>query len=135
MRRRFPWGLLLGIGAGFLLLRAARSARRKRGARRFRAAPAGEPQLVHEPGEVVRGPFPTPVEAGLEKPVATGFPETIPDRSTRVASPPHRSESVPGGRFEPVIPDAPELRDPSEEPRGGGEAPAAPIPPSIRKHR
>jgi hypothetical protein len=132
MRRRLPWGLLLGVGAGFLLARAARSGRRKRGPKGIRAAPGGQPQVLHE-AEVVRSRLPTPVEAGLERPVASGFPETIPERSTHAVPPLHQAESSDLGAFEPVIPDAPERRDPAAEPRGGGGAPATPVPPGIRK--
>lgn len=123
--RRIPWSLLLGMGVGLLLLR---SARRRQG------APARRARLPREP-EVVRLRGPTPVEAGLERPLATGHPDPVPGRTVRGVSPSH--EHPPSGGFEPVIPDAPEERDPAAEPRPvDPDGPAGdPVPPVVRRHR
>lgn len=124
MRRRFPWSLLLGVGFGLLLLR---NARRKK-ARRGRA------RLPREP-EVVRLAGPTPVEAGLERPVASGSPEPIPERTFRRTRARHAAAR--GAGFEPVVPDAPEERDPAEEPGpvDPDVAPGSPVAPVVRRHR
>lgn len=122
--RRIPWSLLLGVGVGLLLLR---NARRRKGAR----APGA--RLPREP-EVVRLRGPTPVEAGLEQPLATGYPDPVPGRTVRGVSSSHGHP--PSAGFEPVIPDAPEERDPAAEPRPvDPDAPAGdPVPPVVRRH-
>jgi len=123
MRRRFPWTLLLGVGVGLLLLRNAR--RRK--------ARGGRARLPREP-EVVRRRGPTPVEAGLERPVASGSPEPVPERTFRRTRARHAAARAEG--FEPVVPDAPEERDPAEEPRpvDPDMAPGTPVAPVVRRH-
>jgi hypothetical protein len=122
--RRIPWSLLLGVGVGLLLLR---NARRRKG------APARRARLPREP-EVVRLQGPTPIEAGLETPLATGSPDPVPGRTVRRVSPGH--EHPASGRFEPVIPDAPEERDLAAEPRPvDPDVPAgSPVPPVVRRH-
>jgi hypothetical protein len=122
--RRIPWSLLLGVGVGLLLLR---NARRRQGGRGTRA------RLPREP-EVVRLQGPTPVEAGLEEPLATGYPDPVPGRTMRGSSRGH--ERPPASGFQPVVPDAPEERDPSAEPRPvDPDGPAGdPVPPVVRRH-
>ena len=122
--RRIPWSLLLGVGVGLLLLR---NAQRRRGGRGARARLPREPEVVR-----LRGP--TPVEAGLEQPVATGYPDPVPGRTVRGGSLAHEHPQ-PGG-FEPVIPDAPEERDPAAEPRPvDPDGPAgSPVSPVVRRH-
>lgn len=122
--RRIPWSLLLGVGVGLLLLR---NARRRKGARASRARLPREPEVVR-----LRGP--TPVEAGLERPLATGYPDPVPGRTVRGASLEHGGPQ-PGG-FQPVIPDAPEEQDPAAEPRPvDPDGPAGnPVPPVVRRH-
>jgi hypothetical protein len=130
MRGRIPWTLLLGLGAGLVLARRVlRSPRRRLG-----VLPGGKVQvqsdrLPREP-EVIRGS--TPVELGLERPVATGLPLLVSERSERrVPLPPRPPPSAPT-RFEPVVPDAPEERDPRAEPVPM-QFPHAPVPPIVRK--
>jgi hypothetical protein len=122
--RRVPWSLLLGVGVGLLLLRNAR---------RRMAARGPSARLPREP-EVVRLQGLTPVEAGLETPLATGSPDPIPGRTVRRVSPSH--EHPQSGRFEPVIPDGPEERDPAAEPRPADpDGPAGtPVAPVVRRH-
>jgi len=124
--RRIPWSLLLGVGVGLLLLR---NARRRRGT----GVRASRTRLPREP-EVVRLRGPTPVEAGLEQPLATGYPDPVPGRTVRGMSLSH--ERPQSGGFEPVIPDAPEERDPAAEPRSvDPDGPAGtPVPPVLRRH-
>src|SRR5678810_1211579 len=100
MRRRIPWSLLLGVGAGLLLLRRARG---RKGAR------AGGARLPRGP-EVVRLSGPTPVEAGLERPVASATPDSIPGRTFHAQAHPQPRPAPAPVRFEPVVPDAPEER-------------------------
>ncbi len=133
MRRRFPWSLLLGLGAGVVLLgrlgrsRRSGAAARSRGGRKEGAGRT----LAREP-EVVRGP--EPAGTGLERPVASAAPDTVAGRSTRAVPPPGRP-AAPGGEFQPVVPDAPEVRDPAAEPpaldpdAGRGER----VPPTVRR--
>jgi len=133
MARRIPWLLWLGAFTGFLFLRRAmRRPRRRRG-----VPPGGRGQhpsrdrLPREP-EVTRGP--TPVELGLEEPVATGVPASIPERSERPV-PLGRPGAAPDPtRFEPVVPDAPEEWDPRADPVPV-KPPHAPVPPTVRKRR
>jgi hypothetical protein len=122
--RRIPWSLLLGVGVGLLLLR---NARRRRGVHASRARLPREPEVVR-----LRGP--TPVEAGLEQPLATGHPDPVPGRTVRRVSLAHE-RPAPGG-FEPVVPDAPEERDPAAEPRPvDPDGPAGdPVQPVVRRH-
>jgi hypothetical protein len=133
MRRRIPWSLLLGVGVGFLLLRGTRSTRRKgrggtSGTRPSRARLPREPEVVPSPG-------PTPVEAGVERPVASAVPDLIPGRSFRGAEPPPAPESPAHSRFEPVVADGPEELDPAAEPSAEVRPhPAEPVPPIVRKH-
>ena len=124
MRRRFPWSLLLGMGLGLLLLRNAR----RRRARRGRARLPREPEVVRRAGL-------TPVEAGLERPVASGSPEPIPERTFRRTR--ARDAVARGEGFEPVVPDAPEERDPADEPApvDPDVAPGTPVTPVVRRHR
>ena len=125
MRRRFPWSLLLGVGVGLLLLRNAR--RRK--------ARFGRARLPREP-EVVRSRGPTPVEAGLERPVASGAPDPSPERTFRRTRARH-AVAHHEEQFEAVVPDAPEERDPAAEPRPvDPDVPAGtPVAPVVRRHR
>lgn len=126
MARRISWSFLFGLGAGLVLLGVVARGRRRRAGRH---AP-----LPREP-EVVRGTGPTPVEAGLERPVASAFPDLVPDRSLRPVPPPRASPPPESARFEPVVPDAPEERDPALEPHGADpNAPAGPVPPRVRRH-
>jgi len=124
MRRRIPWSLLLGAAVGLLLLRNARR----------RRARAGRARLPREP-EVVRSAGPTPVEAGLERAVASGSPDPIPERTYRRTRARHAVPLDEG--FEPVVPDAPEERDPAAEPRpvDPDVAPGTPVAPVVRRHR
>ena len=110
MRRRFPWSLLLGVGAGLLLLRNAR---------RWKARRTG----------------PTPVEAGPERPVASGSPDPIPERTFRRTR--ARHAVTPDEGFEPVVPDAPEERDPASEPTpvDPDVPPGRPVAPVVRRNR
>ena len=126
MARRIPWSFLLGVGAGLALLGVLTRGRRR--ARRQSRAP-----LPRE-AEVVRSEGPTPVEAGLERPVASAPPDLIPERSTRSPGPPHRRPSSGPAGFEAVVADAPEERDPALEPREEDpDAPARPVPPQVRR--
>lgn len=77
----------------------------------------------------------TPVEAGLERPVASGSPEPIPERTFRRTR--ARDAVARGEGFEPVVPDAPEERDPADEPApvDPDVAPGTPVTPVVRRHR
>lgn len=122
MRGRMPWMVLLGLGAGLLLVPAVR--------RRLGRSPARRPRVP----EVVRGTVPPDASA---HPVASAAPDTVPGRSTRAVSPPHHPAAPDEARFEPVVPDAPELRDASAEPAAvdPGAGRAEPVPPTVRKRR
>ncbi|HEY1335197.1 MAG TPA: hypothetical protein VGF31_13135 [Myxococcaceae bacterium] len=122
--RRIPWSLLLGVGVGLLLLR---NARRRKGGRGTRGRLPREPEVVR-----LRGP--TPVEGGLEEPLATGYPDPVPGRTMRGGSPAH--QRPPPAGFQPVVPDAPEERDPAAEPGPvDPDGPAGePVPPVVRRH-
>jgi hypothetical protein len=126
MARRISWSFLLGLGAGLLFLRLA--ARGQRRGRARRPTP-----LPREP-EVVRGRGPTPVEAGLERPVASASGDPVPGRTVGRQARPHPGPAP--VEFEPVVPDAPEERDPAAEPRPvDPDGPAAsPVPPVVRRH-
>jgi hypothetical protein len=121
MRNRIPWMLLFGLGAGLLLVPAVRR-------RLERRAGGRRPRLP----EVIRGTVPP--EAS-ERPVASAAPDLIPERVFR-AVPSPRHPDVPGrARFEPVVPDAPERRDPAAEPApvDSTAGRAEPVPPTLRK--
>jgi hypothetical protein len=126
MARRIPWSFLLGLGAGLVFLGLAARGQRRGQVRRRTPLPR-EPEVVR-----LRGP--TPVEAGLERPVASASPDPVPGRTVRRQTLPHPDPAPVG--FEPVIPDAPEERDPAAEPRPvDPDGPAAsPVPPSVRRH-
>lgn len=126
MARRIRWTFLLGLGAGVGLLVVLARGRRHTRTRRHVALP-------REP-EVLRSADPTPVEAGFERPVASGSPDLIPGRSIRSPSSPHHTASPGSSRFEPVVADAPEERDPSLEPRAEDpDAPVSAVPPQVRR--
>ena len=129
MRRRIPWSLLFGVGLGLWMFRQARRRRPGLQARR-RARRPREPEVVRLHG-------PTPVEAGLERPVASGDPTPIPGRTIRGATRPRPAPGPEPAQFEPVAADAPEERDPAAEPRPvDPDVPAGtPVPPAVRRHR
>jgi hypothetical protein len=133
MARRIPWVLWLGALTGFLFLRhAMRRPRRPRGGPPGGHGPHPDRNRVPREPEVTRGP--TPVELGLEEPVATGVPAKIPERSERPV-PLRPPEAAPDPtRFEPVVPDAPEEWDPRADPVPV-KLPHAPVPPTVRKRR
>ncbi len=122
MRGRMPWMLLLGLGAGLLLVPAIR----RRPGRRA----GGRPRLP----EVVRGTVPPDAS---ERPVASAAPDMIPERASRAVPPPRHPDPAGPARFEPVVPDAPELRDPADEPApvDSTAGRAEPVPPRVRKRR
>lgn len=123
MRGRMPWMLLFGLGVGLLLVPAVR--------RRLGKTPGGRlPRLP----EVVRGLVPPDAS---ERPVASAAPDIIPERTFRAGTPPRHPHLDDPARFEPVVPDAPELRDPALEP-APVDLPAGtaePVPPRVRKRR
>lgn len=122
MRGRMPWMLLFGLGAGLLLVPAVRR----------RLGKWAEGRLPRLP-EVVRGTVPP--EAS-ERPVASAAPDMIPERVFRAVPAPRHPDDVRGGpRFEPVVADAPELRDPAAEPSpvDSTTGSAEPVPPRVRK--
>ena len=133
MARRIPWVLWLGAFTGFLFLRRAMRASRRRqgGPPGGHGKGSGKARVPREP-EVTRGP--TPVELGLEEPVATGFPATIPERAERHVPLGHPGTAPDPTRFEPVVPDAPEEWDPRADPVPV-KLPHAPVPPTVRKRR
>jgi len=127
MARRVPWTFLLGVGAALVLLRVVARARRPARGKR-RASLPREPEVVWSNG-------PTPVEAGLERPVASARPDVVPGRSFRSPMTPERPRPPGPARFEPVVADAPEERDPALEPRREDpDAKASPVLPHRRHH-
>jgi hypothetical protein len=68
--------------------------------------------------------------------VASARPELVPERVVRGALPPHPARPPEYWLVEPVVPDAPELRDPTSEPvRADGVRVATPVPPIVRRRR
>lgn len=131
MRGRMPWMLLLGAGAGLLMMPAAR---RRLGAWAAQRAsgPGGEGRRLPPEPEVVHGTVPA---EGSERSVASAAPDVVPERSTRAVAPARHPDAPDTGRFEPVIPDAPELWDPAAEPASveADTVRAQPVPPTVRK--
>ena len=133
MARRIPWSLLLGVFAGLLFLRrATRRPKRRLGVISGDGEQhSGSARLPRQP-EVVHGP--SPVEQGLERPIASGVPAIIPERSERPVPLGHPDREPDPTRFEPVVPDAPEEWDPRADPVPM-KFPHAPVPPTVRKRK